>query len=57
VVAVDLIVTTAVMGVVIWMLADGANPVQPNIRSLTPIPGLKRDPVGNDHADEPAHAA
>jgi hypothetical protein len=57
VVAVDLIVTTAVMGVVIWMLADGANPAQPDIRSLTPVPGLERDPDGNEYAQVPAHAA
>ena len=57
VVAVDLIVTTAVMGVVIWMLADGANPAQADIRSLTPITGLDRDPDGNEYAHEPAHAA
>jgi DNA-binding NarL/FixJ family response regulator len=57
VVAVDLIVTTAVMGVVIWMLADGANPAQADIRSLTPITGLDRDPEGNEYANEPAHAA
>ena len=29
VIAVDLIVTSAVMGVVVWMLADGANPAEP----------------------------
>ena len=55
--AVDLIVTAAVMGVVIWMLGDGANPAQADIRSLTPIPGLERDPDGNEYAHEPAHAA
>jgi hypothetical protein len=57
VVAVDLIVTTAVMGVVIWMLAGGANPAQPEIRSLGAIPGVERDPGGNGYAAEPAHAA
>src|SRR5205807_6902288 len=57
VVAVDLIVTTAVMGVVIWMLADGANPVQADIRSVTPVAGLERDPDGNEYAHEPARAA
>jgi hypothetical protein len=57
VVAVDLIATTAVMGVVIWMLGDGANPAQPDIRALPPIPGLERDPGGNGYADEPAQAA
>ncbi len=57
VVAVDLIVTTAVMGVVIWMLGDGANPAQPDIRALPRIPGSERDPGGNGYADEPAQAA
>ena len=57
VVAVDLIATTAVMGVVIWMLGDGANPAQPEIRSLRAIPGVERDPGRNGYADEPAHAA
>jgi uncharacterized membrane protein len=57
VLAADLIVTTAVMGVVIWMLADGADPAQPDIRSLTPVPGLARDPDGNEYAAEPARAA
>ena len=57
VVAVDLIATAAVMGVVIWMLADGANPAQADIRSLTPITGRDRDPDGNEYAHEPAHAA
>jgi len=57
VVAVDLIATTAVMGVVIWMLGEGANPAQRDIRALPPIPGLERDPDGNEYAHEPAHAA
>jgi hypothetical protein len=57
VVAVDLIATTAVMGVVIWMLGDGANPAQPDIRALPPIPALERDPGGSGDADEPAQAA
>ena len=57
VVAVDLIATTAVMGVVIWMLGDGANPAQPDIRALPPIPALERDPGGNSYAHEPAEAA
>ena len=57
VVAVDLIATTAVMGVVIWMLGDGANPAQPDIRALPSIPGVKRAPGGNGYADEPAQAA
>lgn len=55
--ALDLIVTAAVMGVVIWMLADGADPAQADIRSLTPVPGLERDPGGSEHARERAHAA
>ena len=57
VVAVDLIATTAVMGVVIWMLGDGANPAQPDIRALPPIPALEREPAGNGYAHEPAEAA
>ena len=57
VVAVDLIATTAVMGVVIWMLGDGANPAQPDIRALPPIPALERDPGGNGYTHEPAEAA
>jgi hypothetical protein len=57
VVAVDLIMTTAVMGVVIWMLADGANPARADIRSLRPVPGLERDPDSDEYAHEPAHAA
>jgi DNA-binding NarL/FixJ family response regulator len=57
VVAVDLIATTTVMGVVIWMLADGANPAQADTRSLKPITGLDRDPDSNKYAHEPAHAA
>lgn len=55
--AVDLIMTTAVTGVVVWMLADGANPAQAHLRSLTPVPGLARDPDTDEHAHEPAHAA
>jgi hypothetical protein len=57
VVVVDLIATTAVMGVVIWMLGDGANPAQPDIRALPPIPALEPDPGGNGYADEPTQAA
>ena len=57
VVAVDLIMTTAVMGVVLWMLADGANPARADIRSLRPVPGLERDPDSDEYAHEPAHAA
>ena len=45
VVAVDLIATTAVMGVVIWMLGDGANPAQPDIRALPPIPAETNLPI------------
>jgi fatty acid desaturase len=56
VVAVDLIMTTAVMGVVIRMLADGANPARADIRSLTPVPGLERDRDSDDYAHEPAYA-
>lgn len=55
--AVDLIMTTAVTGVVIWMLADGANPAKAHLRSLTPVPGLERDPDTDEYAHEPAHAA
>lgn len=57
VVAVDLIVTAVVMSVLIWMLADGANPAQTDIRSLTAVPGLEREPDGNESTHEPAHAA
>jgi hypothetical protein len=46
-----------VMGVVIRMLADGANPARADIRSLTPVPGLERDRDSDDYAHEPAHAA
>lgn len=57
VVAVDLMMTTAVMGVVMWMLADGANPARADMRSLTPVPGLERDANSDEYAHEPAHAA
>lgn len=57
VVAVDLIVTTAVTSVVIWMLADGANPALADIRSRTPTTGLEQGPDGSVYAREPAHAA
>ncbi len=57
VVAVDLIMTTAVTSVVIWMLADGANPALADIRSRTPTTGLEQGPDGSVYAREPAHAA
>jgi DNA-binding NarL/FixJ family response regulator len=55
--AVDLIATTTVIGVAMWMLGDGANPAKSDIRALPPLPALERDPGGNGHADEPAQAA
>ncbi|HEV7174949.1 MAG TPA: hypothetical protein VGN29_05620 [Solirubrobacteraceae bacterium] len=57
--AFDLIMTTAVMGVVLWMLADAANSTGADIRSLRPVPGLERDPDTDtdEYAHEPAHAA
>lgn len=57
VVAVDLTATTAVLGVVIWMLGDGTIPAQADIRALAPFSGVERDPGGNLYAEEPARAA